>query len=636
MRTIVVLPTPEERRYTSEENALMPVSAVSPHTRPFSHIWLAFLSFALLLSAATVSHAAPNEASVVIGGRPIPFTVTPYIGSDGHVYAPVDAVHLMGANFVVNGLLVTVTGANGQQTTVPFIAQRGHACVDLQRVALALGASTTWQPESNTLTIRAKLEMVRQDPDALLIYTSYPVSYQVQHIDNPSRLYVDVYGLDLAAAPAAIPVAQEDGQGTNVLRIRSGQINENTVRITIDLKHSLPFTVASKTQTDRIQVALGTAGRTPPMAIAENPPATRPSPPRTIPPMPVPPVRPAPVVVNNPSSAAPVTPTEPSVRITNVSVKTLSDDVTQIAVTATGQAKYRTEALDAPNRLAFDLAGATLDAAVTPALPGTGPIIKAVRAGIMHTGVAQFGRVVIDLSRLVAYNISHEVAGDGSVTYLINLETPHQDGTSPIRPPNLNPISPANSLAGKIIVVDPGHGLQDSGALGPDGSMEKNFTLAIGRKLRDALQQSGATVYMTREDDAFLPVMARPQFAAAHQADYFISIHCDSSGAQNSHTGTTVYFHAQNAVCHRMAQDILNRVAELSGIPADATKSDTIRFQTGFGVLRGSPMPAVLVECGYMNNDQDLAKLKDEDTQEHIAEGIVAGLRDFIADRSAR
>ena len=47
-------------------------------------------------------------------------------------------------------------------------------------------------------------------------------------------------------------------------------------------------------------------------------------------------------------------------------------------------------------------------------------------------------------------------------------------------------------------------------------------------------------------------------------------------------------------------------------------------------------MPAVLVECGYMNNESDLAKLKDDETQQHIAEGIVAGLRDFIADRAAR
>ena len=153
--------------------------------------------------------------------------------------------------------------------------------------------------------------------------------------------------------------------------------------------------------------------------------------------------------------------------------------------------------------------------------------------------------------------------------------------------------------------------------------------------MRDVLTQNGATVLMTRNDDTLPSVMARPQFANDHHADYFVSIHCDSSGGQNSHAGTTVYFHAQNGLCRLMAADIGRRVSENSGIPYNGVKSDTIRFATGFGVLRGSEMPAVLVETGYMNNDSDLAKLRDDATQQKIAEGIVAGLRDFIADQVA-
>ena len=90
-----------------------------------------------------------------------------------------------------------------------------------------------------------------------------------------------------------------------------------------------------------------------------------------------------------------------------------------------------------------------------------------------------------------------------------------------------------------------------------------------------------------------------------------------------------------------MAADIGRRVSETSGISYNGIKSDTIRFRTGFAVLRGSYMPAVLVETGYMNNDHDLAKLRDDGAQQRIAVGITAGLRDFIADqvrllRSAR
>ena len=84
-----------------------------------------------------------------------------------------------------------------------------------------------------------------------------------------------------------------------------------------------------------------------------------------------------------------------------------------------------------------------------------------------------------------------------------------------------------------------------------------------------------------------------------------------------------------------MAADISARVAEASGIPQDGIKSDTIRFAQGFGVLRGSPMPAVLVECGYVNDSGDVRKLQDPDTQQRIAKGIAAGLGDFLGGRTA-
>jgi N-acetylmuramoyl-L-alanine amidase len=141
---------------------------------------------------------------------------------------------------------------------------------------------------------------------------------------------------------------------------------------------------------------------------------------------------------------------------------------------------------------------------------------------------------------------------------------------------------------------------------------------------------------MTREDDVLPSVDARPKMAIAVGADYFISIHCDESGAVNSHSGTTVYYHDHNPACVRMAACIINRVGTVSGIPPLGTKSDTIRFQSGFGVLRGSPMPAVLVECGYVNNQSDLSKLRDPSVQEKIAEGIVAGLIDFNTERAGQ
>lgn len=592
------------------------------------------LLLTLILPAA---HAANPPASLVVGGKTIPFMVSPFLGSDGQVYAPAEAVRLMGANFVSSngGLTVAVTGANGRQVTVPALLVAGHSCISLQKVGPTLGASLDWQPATRTLTVRARLEMVRQDGNALSIYTSYPIAYQVQTIDNPDRAYVDLFGLDLATAPAAVPVLDGGGE---ITQIRSGQINFNTVRIAVDLRHAVAFRVNSREQTSRIRVSLEPGGPHAGSEVASNPPGNN-SPRNDLPPLPV-----------NPSAIRPTAPSNPvvppapgGVHITSVSVRPLNDSVTQVAVTATGAAKFRTETLDDPSRLAFDLVGAAVDAGVNPSLPGDGGTIKAVRSGVMRSGVAQFGRVVVDLARRVGFSINSQPSADGTVTYLINLLTNKASGgdTPSLPPAPIGPTyripPPGNGLNGLTVVVDPGHGAQDSGALGADGTCEKNLALAIGRKLRDTLRQYGANVLMTREDDTFLPVMGRPRYANSHGADYFISVHCDDSGGRhNSHTGTTVYFHAQNAVCRRMALDIVQRIGEVSGIPANGVKSDTIRFPaSGFGVLRGSQMPAVLVECGYMDNDADLAKLKSDSTQQHIADGIVAGLRDFISDRAA-
>jgi N-acetylmuramoyl-L-alanine amidase len=555
----------------------------------------------------------------------VPFQVKPYVGPDGQVMAPVDAVALMGAKYRPNtDGTVTVTAASGQEVTTPYTPVDGRYCVPFQKVALALGGMTDWQPTTATLTVRARLQMVRQNFNQLSIYTSYPVYYTVRRIGSPERLYVDLYGLDLATAPANIPVS-----GGAVTQIRSGQINPQTVRITVDLKGAVPFQVLSGMDTDQVKVALSDAVSPGQTAQVYSPPPLIVSPPQP----------------RLPQNAGPVT-------ITSVDYKVVSPALTQVDVTTTGPAKYRTEALDNPNRLAFDLAGAVLDHGVKTAQSVDNSIIKTIRVGRLLTPQTKFGRVVLDLSRMVGFSVDSRSADDGGpgMTYVLNVIT--TDPSAPIA--NVPPVSPVApympsvptnaSLAGKIVVIDPGHGGRDTGGaagLSPD-FYEKNITLAIGLRLRDVLTQNGATVIMTRTDDSFPALESRPALANQHHADYFISIHADDSAiGRNSLAGTTVYFHAQNSLCRLMAADIGRRVSETSGIAYNGVKSDTIRFRTGFAVLRDSYMPAVLVETGYMNNDRDLAKLRDDGAQQRIAVGITAGLRDFIADqvrllRSAR
>ncbi len=584
-----------------------------------------FLLGALALPLA--AHADPTPATILIGGRIVPFQVKPFVGPDGQVEAPVDAVQLLGAKFApaADGT-VSVTAANGRRLSVPYTLVQGRYCVPFQKVAQALGGTADWQPTTATLTVRARLQMVRQDNNALTIYTSYPVYYSVKRIADPERLYVDLFGLDLATTAASIPA-----QGS-VTHIRSGQINPQTVRITVDLKQGMPFRVVSAIQTSQVRVALGES----------EPPVSAPLP-----------AAPVPMAVVIPPT--PHLPTNPAqVTITAVDYHVISPALTQVRVTTTGPAKYRTEALDNPNRLAFDLAGAVLDHGVQATQSVDNPVIKAIRIGKVFTEHTAFGRIVLDLSKMVGFSVDSRSSG-GGMTYLINVIT-SGSGTAPVPPvvaqsPAEGVLLPAPvtaGLAGKLIVVDPGHGGRDTGAVDAFRTRqvyEKDIALAIARRVRDVLIQNGATVLMTRNSDILPSVESRPLFANEHHADYFVSIHCDSAEAQNARSGTAVYYHAANGVCRLMAADIGRRISQNSGLPYNGIKSDMIRyggrFVTGYGVLRASEMPAVLIETGFMTNDNDLAKLRDDATQQRIAEGVAAGLRDFISDqvtsqRSAR
>jgi N-acetylmuramoyl-L-alanine amidase len=228
----------------------------------------------------------------------------------------------------------------------------------------------------------------------------------------------------------------------------------------------------------------------------------------------------------------------------------------------------------------------------------------------------------MDLFKPVKFDVTYMNLSDNSgVQYTIDIS---------------NNMSTENgTLIGKTIIVDPGHGGKDTGAPGVGGIYEKNFTLAIGKLVRDALIQAGAHPIMTRSDDTFIPLDQRSQMGIDAGADYFVSIHCDSSGEQNSHSGDTVYYHGDVSNCRSLARSIANRLAQLDiAIQSDGMKSDYIRFPgIGFSVLRRSPEPAVLVECGYVNDDGDAKCLEDPAAQEQIATAIVAGLKDYAANQ---
>jgi N-acetylmuramoyl-L-alanine amidase len=173
-------------------------------------------------------------------------------------------------------------------------------------------------------------------------------------------------------------------------------------------------------------------------------------------------------------------------------------------------------------------------------------------------------------------------------------------------------------LAGRVICVDAGHGGDDPGAKGVDGLWEKDMTLAMAQELARALREVGAVVLMTREDDRFVSLTERVDFANGQGCDLFISIHCNSTPRRNSASGTETYY--CTAQSFDLAQAIHGAVAGFV-----AGRDGGVRLRR-FAVVRRTTMPSVLVEVAYINHTGDAARLADPDFRRGVGDAIRDGV----------
>ena len=188
-------------------------------------------------------------------------------------------------------------------------------------------------------------------------------------------------------------------------------------------------------------------------------------------------------------------------------------------------------------------------------------------------------------------------------------------------------------LAGKIIVVDPGHGAHDKGC--HYGTLnEKDLTLSMGLKLGAKLAAAGANVIMTRQTDVFIPLMTRSTISNQSHANLFISCHINSTGegGATGQSGTIVFHHINNRVAQVLAECIQHEIARVSGLPSVGPWSDGKIYTTGFSVLRHTYAPAVLIEMGFINNARDRARMVTEDFQDAVTTAVVKGVRVFLGD----
>lgn len=193
--------------------------------------------------------------------------------------------------------------------------------------------------------------------------------------------------------------------------------------------------------------------------------------------------------------------------------------------------------------------------------------------------------------------------------------------------------STSGGIDGKIITLDAGHGGSDPGAIGSDGTKEKNITLSITKMVKEILEQKGAKVYMTRttDVDVFGPnasdaeeLQARVNVGEKYNSDMFVSLHINSSVNKNV-GGFSTYYYPKTDNDLRLAQNIQNKLAANFGV------DDLGVRQANFYVIKRISMPAVLVEMCFISNEKELTLMKGQWFQKKTARLIAEGIEKYFA-----
>jgi N-acetylmuramoyl-L-alanine amidase len=384
-----------------------------------------------------------------------------------------------------------------------------------------------------------------------------------------------------------------------------------------------------------------------------------------------------------PSAALPAAP--PVNRVVALDARLAGDELrTRLVVDLTRKVEVRAFALGDPYRVIVDLPDVTFDLPRTAGREGRG-LVTAYRYGLFAPGKA---RIVIDARGPVVIDKVFVLAeqDDQPARLVVDLVPTERDAFQKqvaaqkkvqvaIAQPPASVAPRATRDSRPLIVIDPGHGGPDTGAVSASGEEEKTIVLAVADKLRRRLEGSGRyRVVMTRSDDTFIPLADRVQVARAHSAALFVSIHADSiSRREGNARGATVYTvsdRASDAEAARLAEkenkadliagvDLSEAADEVADILFDLAHRETKNLSThfartlvgqlknaarlhpkplksaGFKVLKAPDIPSVLLELGYLSNKEDVRLLMSDAWREKVADSLVEAVDRFFATKVA-
>ena len=192
----------------------------------------------------------------------------------------------------------------------------------------------------------------------------------------------------------------------------------------------------------------------------------------------------------------------------------------------------------------------------------------------------------------------------------------------------------AESLLGKVVLIDPGHGGFDPGAVADDGTHEDAVNLAISLKLAQEFRNRGATVIMTRMTEEALgntkreDMDRRLKLITSSGADVVISIHMNHFGVRR-YRGAQIFYRTGDAQSKLLAEGIQENIRT----KVDPQNTRQSKYSENYGVLNFAKAPAVLAECGFLSNRDETQNLKDPEYQTKLAEAIAEATELFFQEQ---
>lgn len=352
-----------------------------------------------------------------------------------------------------------------------------------------------------------------------------------------------------------------------------------------------------------------------------------------------------------------------------------SPDYTRVTLEAPQPITSKYFTLSNPERLVIDLEGVEASTgldALAAQLTAQDPYIGAIRLGMNRPGVM---RLVLELKTPVKPSVFQlQPLGQYGHRLVVDLYPVEGSPAVPPQPVVAEPSSPAKPEAPQyarliIVAIDAGHGGEDPGAVGANGSHEKNITLALAKKLKQKIDaQENMRAVLIRDGDYFVPLGQRVTKARAVKADLFLSIHADAFIKPHAR-GSSVFALSENGATSVAARWLAKKENEadlVGGINIDvkdpflkrtlidlsqtATINDSLKLghavlkqigdvnilhkaqveQAGFAVLKAPDIPSILIETAFISNPEEEKRLNDPAYQDQLVDAIVGGVRNYF------